>query len=330
MQHPARAGQPCPERAAAALSAILEFLLCFRAGPQGCWARGLADRACGLLTCSILATAVLTVRAGTELGLWAYGQRVRRQPGLGRPPQGLATPASVPVKAPGNMRGAQTHPGAGWATRAVGACGMASRGPARACAPRCPAAGRWLCCAHGARDFCIAEERCVRKGFTGAVERRTAGCRADRPCLQRPRLWLGRETVTSGREGAHTPAGPGTVRAAHEPQAYLYRCSFSSAHSVRSSLSHTPLNVPCWARLLLSRLLLALGFGGLALGLAALLHLLLPGKGAGNTLVGLALGARLAAGWRSRHMGHVLAQNMEQVPSVAWMRGAWRRLLTSY
>jgi hypothetical protein len=27
----------------------------------------------------------------------------------------------------------------------------------------------------------------------------------------------------------------------------LYCCSFSSAHSVCSSLSHTPLNVPCWA-----------------------------------------------------------------------------------
>jgi hypothetical protein len=28
---------------------------------------------------------------------------------------------------------------------------------------------------------------------------------------------------------------------------HLYCCSFSSAHSVCSSLSHTPLHVPCWA-----------------------------------------------------------------------------------
>jgi hypothetical protein len=40
---------------------------------------------------------------------------------------------------------------------------------------------------------------------------------------------------------------------------YLYCCSFFSAHSVCYLLSHTPLNVPCWAPGPLAKVKRALG-----------------------------------------------------------------------
>jgi hypothetical protein len=49
------------------------------------------------------------------------------------------------------------------------------------------------------------------------------------------------------RAGAESALAALRLLLSAAPRAYLYCCSFSSAHSVCSSLSHTPLNVPCWA-----------------------------------------------------------------------------------